>query len=431
MSKDLINKPLFVVIYPYKFTDFVYDLIELDEFKHYCDVQVWDISSITTPKFSKNVSAKRSSKKEVVEVLKLLDFIRRVYELRQRSFDTKICILNKVTYFTTYEFICNIILSILLKKRNIAIIDLKNGGIPLRYIGETSKHNKINLLSGFIAKVNCFAKDSTTISEAVKNILGIFLSLLSRIIPSAITHRLVAGEDWLTLDRGKGQGSNQIRLVYGHSHDYSNKLLHDLKPVSLEKPPKKKAVLLDITGPAFRGDASFNGHKNFLTSEVWYPTLVRFFDRLETATFVQIEIAGHYKTVHPPIAPCFGNRPVFYGKTRELVCNSEFVIAITSTAISYAVIFKKPIIFIYSNQLKSDRIVMRNIYGMAEMLGTSPINIDDPPVEITSLLKINEERYLNYEKACLTSAASKGPNVQIILEEIFNIPFDSDLIRQI
>lgn len=430
MFRELFNKPLFVVIYPYKFTDFVYDLIELDEFKRYCDVQVWDISPITTPKFSKGISAKKSNKKEIVVVLNFLDLIRHVNQLRKHSSDTKICILNEVPFGSASEFFCNLIINTLLNRRDIAIFDLYNGGVPIHYIGKASKPPQINFMTGFLAKANRFARNTTTISEAYNQISGIFLGLLARFMPSAITHRFVAGEDWMAFAKKNGLRNNQIRLIYGHSHDYSNNLLFELKSATFERLRQKIAVLLDGAGPAFGSDSIHMGRKIYFTSEAWYPALSRFFDQLEVETGVQIEIAGHYKSVHPPISPYFGNRHVYYGKTREMVRNCEFVITRTSTAISYAVMFRKPVIFIYSNQLKHDRNAMRDINGMAEMLGTVPVNIDEPQVEIQGLLKINEERYLNYEKACLTSVMSKKPNVQIILEEIMNIPFKPNFIKQ-
>ena len=69
---------------------------------------------------------------------------------------------------------------------------------------------------------------------------------------------------------------------------------------------------------------------------------------------------------------------------------------------------------------------MRDICGMAAMLGSEPVNIDEPPIDTGCLLKIDEIRYRNYEKVCLTSTNSQRPNVQIILEDIMNINIGSD-----
>ena len=76
---------LLVVIFPYKFSDFKYDVMGLGDFKRYCDVLILDISMIVAPKFAKGVSVKRSEKSEVITVSSTLSFIRHVYELRERS----------------------------------------------------------------------------------------------------------------------------------------------------------------------------------------------------------------------------------------------------------------------------------------------------------------------------------------------------------
>ena len=421
MPEDVMKKPLFVVIYPYKFTDFVYELMELNYFKRYCDVLVLDISPITTPKFANGVRAERSKKSEVIVLSSWLDFVRRVCELRKRAVETNICILNEVPDSSASEIICNLVVTALLTRRSVPVCDLYIGGTPIYFPGAASRPDEITQYSRILAKALRFAKHTTTLSEALKKLSSELLRLLARLMPSATTHRLVAGEDWLEFARVRGPARNKVRLVYGHSYDYSNYLRH--KVMSSENAPshKKTAVLLDSAGPMFGSDAVHMRRKVYFTTDVWYPALTRFFDRLEAESGVQIEIAGHYKSSHPAIAPYFGNRSVHYGKTRDLVQKSDFVITINSTAISYAVMFRKPVIIIYSNQVKEDRLVMQYVRGTAAMLGIEPVNIDEPPVAFGGLLKVNEERYLNYEKACLTSAGSQRPNVQIMLEDIMHI----------
>jgi len=420
---------LFVVIYPYKFTDFVYDLIELGDFRRYCDVLVLDISMITTPGFSKGISAGRSKKNEVVALSSWSDFVRRVYDLRKRSAKTNICILNEVPYNSFPEFICNLIITAFLRRKRVAVLDLYNGGVPLRYPEDALTLNEIAPKSSFYARTLRFIKNTSTPLEAWKKSLSVLFGFLARFMPSATTHRLVAGKDWLKLAEQNKPASNQIRLIFGHSHDYSNNLLHKLKSPAFFLPQKKTAVLLDSAGPMYGSDSVHTGRRVCFTTNVWYPALTRWFDWIEAETDVRVVIAGHYKSTHPAIAPCFGNRPVHYGKTRELVWNSEFVITRASTAISYAVMFKKPVMFIYSNQLKEDRLAMRDIRGMAAMLGNEPVNIDEPPIDIGGLLKVDEVRYRNYEKACLTSSGSQRPNVQIILEDIMGINPGSQFMK--
>ena len=111
----------------------------------------------------------------------------------------------------------------------------------------------------------------------------------------------------------------------------------------------------------------------------------------------------------------------------------EFVITRMSMAISYAVIFHKPVIFIYSDQIMAERLAMQWMFHMASWLGTTPINIDSPPRNFTSLLQVKESKYKAYETACLTSATTSRPNYQIILEDIMGITTASgpDTVRNL
>lgn len=421
MSKERIPKAFFVVIYPYKFTDFLYDLMELSYFKRYCDVLVLDISQLTAPKFSKGISAGRSKKSNIIEISSWREFVRQVYELRKLSACKNICIQNVVPHNSIVGFLCNLIITVFLKNKGMAIYDLYISGTPVYQPGTAAEPNEATRFSILIDRMLRFAKHTTTFSEAMKKISNVLLDLLARWMPSATTHRLVAGDDWEALARMSGPARNRIKLIYGHSHDYSNNLLHERRSSITMLPSKRIAVLLDAAGPMFGDDYIYMGRKVYLSADVWYRSLTRFFDQLEIETRVRVEIAGHYKSAHPSIAPCFGNRSVHYGMTRELVRHSEFVVTRQSAATAYAVMFRKPVLFIYSNQIKQDHRAMRGIGRLAAILGTEPVNIDEPLTNICSLLKVNEDRYMKFERACLTSAKSRRPNAQIILEDIMNI----------
>ena len=64
---------------------------------------------------------------------------------------------------------------------------------------------------------------------------------------------------------------------------------------------------------------------------------------------------------------------------------------------------------------------MDNINGMAEVLGTTPINIDNFPKDIERYLRVDETKYSSYESEVLTSYPLGRPNFQIILEDIMGI----------
>lgn len=417
---------MLLVIYPYKFHDFVYDLLELGFFQPYCDVQVLDVSPVTSPRFAKAISAARSSREGVTAVMSLRQFIRSALHVRKRAMDARVCVINEVINNSLPAFLCNLVTTLLLRGRNVAVIDLYNGGLPLRYPDERGQSRVAAYELSLWAKVARLAKEASALSEVKKRMTSVLLSRLSRLLPSATTHRLVAGEDWLALAQAKGHARGGIQLVCGHSHDYSDSIRHGRK--SFTRMNCRFAVFLDGAAPMYGSDAAVLGRKVYFTADVWYPALCRFFDRLEAETGVRVEIAGHYKTTYPPVSPIFGNRRVHYGKTAELVRDSEFVITRASTATSYAVAFRKPVIFIYSNQLVADITAMTHGRGMAAMLGKELINIDEAEAKLDRHLTVDEEKYLQYERACLTSDTSRRPNFEIMLNDIMNIETESDVV---
>jgi hypothetical protein len=183
---------------------------------------------------------------------------------------------------------------------------------------------------------------------------------------------------------------------------------------------KKWITLLDGAGPGSYSDTEILKIKTHITPEVWYPRLNDFLSILENNYNISTRIAGHYLTNYKKPFSLFSGREVIYDKTLELVSNSEFVITRMSTSISFAVILKKPIIFVYSNQLRKDAVFMRNINIFASKLGTEPINIDNPPDNFDIYLKINESNYSKYEENFLTSADKSESNIEIVTRSIFH-----------
>ena len=127
---------------------------------------------------------------------------------------------------------------------------------------------------------------------------------------------------------------------------------------------------------------------------------------------------AHPKTSYKKNDLTFGGRNVVYGKTLELVRNSDFVITRQSTAISYAIFFKKPVIFIYSNELKKDSLAMAGVNKISKLLNTNPINIDENLEDISKYLNVDKLCYEEYIKNYLTSTNSSKTNAQILLKDI-------------
>ena len=137
----------------------------------------------------------------------------------------------------------------------------------------------------------------------------------------------------------------------------------------------------------------------------------------------KVVVAAHPKSDYSDNP--FENRKIFKYKTIELVKNCKFVIAQSSTSISFAVLYNKPLLFIYDNQLKE--VHKTNLYpslcSYAECLGCTPLNISDldQAFEI-KLPEINKKKYTKYKYDFLTNKSTENIlSKEIILEQIISL----------
>lgn len=418
MNKHSASKPILLMLYPYPMSEFLYSLYELNNFSPYCDVIVWDVSRLTNPTFASALTYARATRSNIVSVSTWTQFFRCVADLKQLS-RTHALSIRTFSATNAAEFLVSTHLYFSFRKSQVKRFDVINDGLPVLTAASADYSPHKAQSTALIARFRAFTQHLSSLQEINIRLANTIFRTLARIYSGALTHRLVAGQHYLPEAlRGKKQVT---MLLFGHSDDYSNYLRTPLDTTAEITHSQKFAVLLDSSGPAFTDDSLQLGRAPSCTAAVWYPALAKFFDRLEASTGVSVEIAGHYKSTHPPLAACFGNRAVHYGRTLELVRDCEFVITRDSMAVSYAVVFRKPVIFIYSDEIAAERFSMQWPLHMASWLGTIPINIDNPPTNFTSLLQVNETKYKAYETACLTSATTSRPNYQIILEDIMGI----------
>ena len=418
MNKHSASKTILLVLYPYPVSEFLYSLMELDYFEPYSDVIVWDVSMLANPTFASALDYARASRNNIVSISTWTQFFRIVADLKELS-QTHALTIRTFPATNAAEFLVATHLYYSFRKSPVKQFDVINGGLPV--LTATSEDNSPHKAPStpLIARFKVFIQHISSLRELNTRIAGTIFRTFARIYSGALTHRLVAGQHYLPEAlRGKKQGTT---ILFGHSDDYSNYLRNSVHYTAKTPGQLKIAVLLDAPGPAFTDDEAQLGRTLPSTAAIWYPALAKFFDRLEAGTGVSVEIAAHYKSTHPPIAACFGNRAVHYGRTLEQVRDCEFVITRDSMAVSYAVVFRKPVIFIYSDEIVADSFSMQWPLHMASWLGTIPVNIDTSPTNFTSLLQINETKYKAYETACLTSATTSRPNYQIILEDVMGI----------
>ena len=189
---------------------------------------------------------------------------------------------------------------------------------------------------------------------------------------------------------GKG-----TELIWAHSHDYDEYISHLHESTTQEK----FAVFVDIGVPMFQWDQLLPQGRTHLTVNQYYPSLCRFLDYVEVELQLKVIIAAHPKSNHVDYPEYFGKRRVLRDQTLNLIKKSKLVISHASTALTYVVLEKKPLLFLTSAEYEADLSYSKFMKMMALSLGTSLINIDEEPYSINweKELAVNEEIYLKYK----------------------------------
>jgi hypothetical protein len=138
----------------------------------------------------------------------------------------------------------------------------------------------------------------------------------------------------------------------------------------------------------------------------YFTSMRAFFDRIEKHFNLKVVIAAHPKADYKENE--FGNREILNGKTSELVKDCNFAVAHYSTSVSYPVIFKKPIIFIYTSDLKQKSYFFKAINSFAKVLNQPLVNIDSIDMGEFALKEVDIDKYEEYKLKYITSLKSES-----------------------
>jgi len=186
--------------------------------------------------------------------------------------------------------------------------------------------------------------------------------------------------------------------IWAHSWDYDVYLEERNNPVS---PDPAVGVFLDEYFP-LHTDLDYLGISSPVGVDEYFEKLCSFFDHVEKNYHVRIVIAAHPRSNYPESTKYFGGRSVIKGQTAHMVHKSSFVIAHDSTSINFAVLFRKPILFITMDKIQkcdAGRLTTAlSIEAMAQSLRKKPINIDTmAEFNWVQELEIDTKAYEHYQ----------------------------------
>ena len=195
------------------------------------------------------------------------------------------------------------------------------------------------------------------------------------------------------------------------------KLLHRVDNIKLVT---KSAVFIDQNRP-YSPDQIELKSKNKIDADTYFHNLCRLFDRVESELGLQVIIAVHPRAAYRNDSSRFNGRKMIVGETARLIGESKLVIGHQSTAIGFAVMFKKPVLIVTSEQLYNLQVWQKYYYDlMAESLGTKLHYFDEPEsVELGQALEIDEKAYAVYmENYIKESCVPDAPYWQIAVNEL-------------
>lgn len=192
-----------------------------------------------------------------------------------------------------------------------------------------------------------------------------------------------------------GFPANQYsELLYTHSFDYD---LYLKERDAVVKTDEQLGVFLDEYLP-FHSDYEYTGDSNKVSAQDYYSKLQKLFDHLESIYGVQIVIAAHPRSHYEDHSVFFGKRQIIRGKTVKLVKASAFVLLHNSTALNYAVLFNKPMVFITTNAVNKSLIDPPSIECLAGYFNKKAHNLDHGiEFALEKDLVVDQDRYKSYK----------------------------------
>lgn len=199
---------------------------------------------------------------------------------------------------------------------------------------------------------------------------------------------------------------NNTEVLYIHAFDYDLYLEEKDSPC-VDTPT---AVFIEDFFPSDPDYVILDGEFPFDVNS-YYQLLNNFFDLVEQKMGLEVVIAAHPRSNYAKHPEYFKGRKYLRAKTVKLVKECKLVMTHCSTAVSFANLFYKPVIFITRHDL-DDTYKGCQIMKMARGFGKNPIFIDtENNIDWERELMVSKAHYDNYR------------TLYIKIENSENLPF--------
>jgi hypothetical protein len=216
-------------------------------------------------------------------------------------------------------------------------------------------------------------------------------------------------------ERSISSARQSREIVKAHSFDYDTYLR---LARSNAAPAGNYAVFVD-QNLCFHTDFMYQDVPFFITPEKYFPAICGALNEIARSLGVDVRIAAHPRASREELKSDYWNGfQVVYGRTAELIQNCKVVVCHDSTAIHFAVLFEKPIIFVTTDELLPF-FEGRSIAQAASEFGKLPLNCDRDlqGVDWQKEAQVDSGKYAAYKNEYIKAEGSpERPMWEIVVD---------------
>lgn len=170
----------------------------------------------------------------------------------------------------------------------------------------------------------------------------------------------------------KRHNYDKNNITYINSMDY-DRYLDYLERVNYQQPKLDMTCVLLDDMPTNHPDGLLT-NTPLVDEKNYFYSMNQLFMKIEKELGLRVIIAAHPRSNYENMPDVFGGREIIKGKTPDLVAKSSLVIMHNSTSVSFAILFKKPIMVATTSDMNV------NVYTMASALRCEVIKVDNDEI---------------------------------------------------
>ena len=258
------------------------------------------------------------------------------------------------------------------------------------------------------------------VQKALKNPVGFFPKVANKIkqFREDAPDYFVVGGNASLLNTSKGNPS----IIKAHNFDYDFFITENTPEIDQKD---GGIVFLDSDG-AYHSDFVHLGIKPYVTAVNYYPAMSAGLSQIAEALSCDVKIAAHPRSDYEKKSYKY-SFPILKDQTFELIKKASVVVSHGSTALQWAVLMRKPIILVTTDEMNKN-IFRYTIEGFAFELGKDVVNFNRIPnkYDWKSQLFVDETKYQNYiETYVKMSGSPEKPVWEIVIDRM-----ESDLFHE-